>query len=77
MKLTLLAAAVAALAFVTPAHADAWDEAAAQVFADSVYAGGELAFETHHLELRAVLGVFCPFATEVKSLTAFDAGLAK
>ena len=60
--------------FVGVGFADAGDEAAAEVFADAVDAGGELAFEGRDLELGAVLAVLRPLAGEVERLAAFDAG---
>jgi len=52
---------------------DAWDEAAAEVFADTIHAGGQFAAEVGDFELGAVLGVVRPFAGEVEGLAAFDA----
>ena len=60
--------------FIGVGFADAGDEAAAEVFADAVDAGGELAFEGGDFELGAVLRVLGPLAGEVERLAAFDAG---
>jgi hypothetical protein len=60
--------------FVGVNFADAGDEAAAEVFADAVDGGRELAREGRDFELRAVLGVVRPLAGEVEGLAAFDAG---
>ncbi len=60
--------------FVGVGFADAGDEAAAEVFADAVDAGGELAFESGNFELSTVLTVLRPLAGEVERLAAFDAG---
>jgi len=48
--------------FVGVNLSDAGDEAAAEVFANAVDGGGELAFEVGNPKLRAVLGVVGPFA---------------
>jgi len=54
--------------------ADAGHEAAAEVFADAVNAGGQLGLEADHAELVAVLRVVRPLAGEVERLAALHAG---
>ena len=60
--------------FVGVGFADAGDEAAAEIFADAVDGGRELAREGGDLELGAVLSVVRPLAGELERLAAFDAG---
>jgi hypothetical protein len=54
--------------------ADAGDEAAAEVFADAIHAGRQLAAKAGDLELRSVLRVPRPFATQVQRLSALHPG---
>ena len=53
---------------------DTGDEAAAEVFADTVDAGGQFRAPGGDLELRAVLRVVDPLAVEGKCLAALDTG---